>query len=144
MIISPVLAYLLGLFLAPYLSLFPLSCLVGFLSLALVFSWLENRAFFTRTLGCGLYFLILVGGIQSYWVSQGYDPLVSGGLILNQPVDFQGTIAAPVRYTPEGVIILLDVQEWIGQGPSPSARERIRIVWRDPNLSLAFGDHVRV
>ena len=114
MILHGVVAYLAGLWLGPFLSLFPLSILGALLSFSLFLTWAEQRGSLSRWGGILLFAVLLAGIGQGHWavISKIESPLLS--LATKHPVKLQGVIVAPVRHTPNGVILLVDALILIG------------------------------
>jgi hypothetical protein len=131
-ILHGVVAYLAGLWLGPFLSLFPLSLLGALLSFSLFLTWLEQRGSLSRWGGILLFAVLLAGIGQGHWggISKIESPLLS--LATEHPAKLQGVIVAPVRHTPDGVILLVDVQHIISSGTPQSIQGRIRLTWREP------------
>ena len=135
-------AYLAGLWLGPFLSLFPLALLGALLSSGLFLTWLEQRGSLSRWGGIFLFAVVLAGIGQAHWaaISKIESPLLAA--VTEHPVNIQGVISAPVRHTPNGVILLVDVQRIISSGKSEPMQGRIRLTWREPQEAVIFGNHV--
>ncbi len=142
MILHGVVAYLAGLWLGPFLSLFPLSLLGALLSFSLFLTWLEQRGSLSRWGGVLLFAVVLAGIGQGHWaaISKIESPLLS--LATEHPAKLQGVIVAPVRHTPDGVILLVDVQRIISSGTPQPIQGRIRLTWREPQGAVMYGNHV--
>ncbi len=137
-------AYLVGLWFGPFLSQFPLSFLGALLSCGLLLTWLEQRRILSRWGGV-LFFAVFIAGIgQAHWavLSRVDSSLLE--FSTDQPVTFQGVIDAPVRRTPDGVILLVEVESIMSNGQADPTEGRVRLSWREPNVSLVYGDHVNV
>jgi competence protein ComEC len=136
-------SYLAGLWLGPLLALFPLSLLGALLSFGLFLTWLEQQSRLTRQAGFIL-FALVVGGIgHAHWASiaQLNSDLVA--VAHEHPVLFEGAIVAPVRQTPDGLVLLVEANRIVRQGEGQAAHGRIRLTWREPgDHSLVYGDHV--
>ena len=145
MILHGIAAYLVGLWLGPFLSLFPLSLLGALLSFGLFLTWLEQRGSISHSGGFLLFVFLVVGMGQGHWAttSKIESSLLSSLLGTQQPVKLQGVIAAPVRQTPDGMILLVDTEAIIAHGMSQPIQGRIRLTWREPDGPLVYGDHVR-
>ncbi len=144
MILYAVLAYLTGLWFGPFLSLFPLALLSALLCFSLFITWLEQRGSLSRWSGIFLLVALLVGIGHAHWasISNIESPLAS--LQTEHPVDLHGVIAAPVRQTPDGMIVLVETDTFISQGIPQPIHGRIRLTWRKPEGVLVYGDHVSV
>ncbi len=144
MILHGVVAYLAGLWFGPFLSLFPLTLLSALLGFSLFITWLEQSGSLSRWSGIFLFVVLLAGIGHAHWasISKIESPLSS--LETEQPVELHGVIVAPVRQTPDGVIVLVEANTFISQGTPQPIDGRIRLTWRKPERSLVYGDHVSV
>ncbi len=82
---------------------------------------------------------------HAHWASIAQlDSALVGALGYEHPVLLEGTIVAPVRQTPDGLVLLVEAKRMVMQGEEGQvANGRIRLTWRDPgDLSLVYGDHV--
>jgi competence protein ComEC len=142
-ILLGVVSYLIGLWFGPFLTLFPLSLLGALLIFGCILTWFEQQRRVTRQTGFIL-FALVVGGIgHAYWASTAqWD----SNLVVEaeeQPIFLEGTIVAPVRQTPDGLVLLVDATRMVKQGENQVANGRIRLTWREPGDStLIYGDHV--
>lgn len=143
MILHGVVAYLVGLWLGPFLSIFPLSLLGAFLGFGLFLTWLEQRGSLSRWGGVVLFAFLMAGMGQAHWVaiSKIESPLLSA-LGTEYPVKIQGVIVAPVRQTPDGVILLVESKDFIANGGAQPVQGRIRLTWRQPDTALVYGNRV--
>ena len=139
MILHGVVAYLAGLWLGPFLSLFPLSLLGALLSFGLFLTWFEQRGSLSRWGGFFLFAVVMAGMGQAHWaaMSKIESPLLA--LSHEHPVKLQGVIVAPVRHTPDGVILLVEVQRIMSPGKPQPIHGRIRLVPLS-NSSMARGE----
>ena len=142
MILLAVVAYLAGLWLGPFLALFPLSLLGALLSFGLLLTWFEQRRWLSQWGAVWVFALLLIGMGQAHWaaISKIDEPLLS--LSTEQPLTIHGVIMAPVRQTPDGVIVLVEARNIIDDGTLRPIQGRIRLTWRDPNGSVRYGNHV--
>ncbi|MEC4681913.1 MAG: DNA internalization-related competence protein ComEC/Rec2 [Nitrospirota bacterium] len=142
MILHGIVAYLAGLWLGPFLSLFPLSLLGALLSFGLFLTWLERRGSLSRRGGMFLFAVVIIGIGQAHWVaiSKIESPLLA--LSPEQPVKLQGVIVAPVRHTPDGLILLVEAKRSMSQGKPQPIQGRIRLTWRQHHAAPVYGDHV--
>ncbi|MDX2347990.1 MAG: DNA internalization-related competence protein ComEC/Rec2, partial [Nitrospirota bacterium] len=142
MILHGVVAYLAGVWLGPFLSLFPLSVLGALLSFGLLLTFLEQRGSLSRWGGLFLFAVVVAGIGQAHWAAMGKieSPLLA--LSHEHPVKLQGVIVAPVRYTPDGVILLVEVQHSMSPGKTQPIHGRIRLTWREPTETVVYGNHV--
>lgn len=143
MILLGVVSYLTGLWLGPLLALFPLSFLGALFILGFFLTLFEQQGYLTRQVGIIL-FALVVGGIgHAHWVS--IAQLNSNLVAVAQefPVPVEGIIVAPVRQTPDGLMLLVEAKRIVRQRERNVAYGRIRLTWRDPgDRSLVYGDHV--
>ncbi len=145
MFLLGVVAYLTGLWFGPFLSQFPLSFLGALLSCGLVLTWFEQRRTLSPWAGVWL-FAVLVAGIgQAHWAatSRSDPPLLE--FSADVPVTFQGMIDAPVRRTPDGLILRVKVESiMFKNGRAKPIDGQVRLTWRDPSRALVYGDYVKV
>ena len=143
MILHGVVAYLVGLWLGPFLSAFPLSFLGALLSFGLFLTWLEQRGSLSRWGGIFLFAVVVAGIGQAHWaaISKIEGPFLSA-LGTEHPVNLQGVIAAPVRLTPDGTILLVEAKYLMANGKAQPVQGRIRLTWRQPDTALVYGNHV--
>lgn len=89
-----------------------------------------------------MFAVVVVGMGQAHWaaISKIDAPLLS--LATEKPLAIQGVIIAPVRQTPEGLILLVEAKFIIADGTWQPIQERIRLTWRDPDASVLYGNHV--
>lgn len=144
MILSAVLSYVTGLYLGPFLAFFPLSILSALLFLGLGLTWFESRRLLSSFQGVMCFLLLVVGISQAHWASlpETYSeirPALNG-----QPMVITGHIVAPVRYTPEGYLLIVGLESWTFQGQTQQGQGRIRVTWRDPGQAPAYGNRVQL
>ena len=91
MILHGVVAYLAGLWLGSFLSLFPLSLLWALLSFGLFLTWLEQRGSLSRWGGIFLFAVVVAGMGHAHWaaMSKIESPLLN--LVTEQPVKHSGS-----------------------------------------------------
>ncbi|MGD9851245.1 MAG: DNA internalization-related competence protein ComEC/Rec2 [Nitrospirales bacterium] len=143
MILSAVLSYVIGLFLGPYVAFFPLSLLSGLLCLGFGLTWLESRRVVSSVTGV-LCFVVLVVGIgQAHWSSFAARSSEIVPALNGQLVSITGEIVAPVRYTPEGLVLIVGWESWTFQGQTQKGHGRIRVTWRDPGDAPVYGNRVQ-
>ena len=143
MILLGVVSYLTGLWLGPFLPLFPLSTFGALFSFGCILTWFEQQRRLTRQAGFIL-FVLVVGGIgHAHWASTAQ---LNSNLVVvadEQPILLEGVIVAPVRQTPDGLILLVEATRMVRQGEEQVAHGRIRLTWREPGeYALIYGDHV--
>ena len=143
MILHGVVAYLVGLWLGLFLPLFPLALLGALLSFGLSLTWLEQRGSLSRWGGVLLFAVVLVGMGHAHWAAMNKLESPLRTLLTETPVKIQGVIVAPVRQTPDGLILLVEARRIFGSEPQP-IHGRIRLTWREPDAALVYGDHVSV
>ncbi|GJL58175.1 MAG: DNA internalization-related competence protein ComEC/Rec2 [Nitrospirales bacterium] len=136
-------SYLTGLWFGPFLIFFPLSLLGALFIFGCILTWFEQQRRLTRKTGFIL-FALLVGGIgHAFWAS---TTQWDSNLVFEadeQPIFLEGIIVAPVRQTPDGLVLLVEATRMVKQGEEQMARGRIRLTWREPGTStLIYGDHV--
>jgi len=141
-ILHGIVAYLVGLWLGPFLSLFPLSLLGALLSFGLLLTWLEQRGSLSRWVGVCVFAVVVAGMGQAHWaaISKIDTPLLT--LSTEQPLTIQGAIVAPVRQTPDGVILLVEAKHIIADGILQPIQGRIRLTWRASNVPVLYGNEV--
>jgi competence protein ComEC len=141
-ILHGVVAYLAGLWLGPFLSLFPLSLLGALLGFGLLLTFLEQRGSLSRWGGLLLFAVVVAGMAQAHYAAMSKidSPLLA--LSHEHPIKLQGVIVAPVRYTPDGVILLVEVQHSMSSGKPQPIHGRIRLTWREPTETVVYGNHV--
>ena len=143
MILYGVAAYLVGLWLGPFLSLFPLSILGVILSFGFSLTWLEQRESLSRWGGVFLFAVVLVGIGQAHWtVNSKIEIPLYPVLGKERPVTLEGVIVAPVRQTPDGLILLVDPKPFIANGKSQTVQGKIRLTWREPDVAVVYGNVV--
>ncbi len=87
----------------------------------------------------------MAGGIaHAHWASIAQLDSDLVVVVQEHPVLLEGVIVAPVRQTPDGLVLLVEAQRMVRQGEKAQvANGRIRLTWRDPgDPSLVYGDHV--
>jgi len=142
-ILLGVVSYLAGLWLGPLLELFPLSLLGALLSFGFFLTWFEQQRRLTRQAGFIL-FALVVGGIgHAHWASIAQSDSDLVAVAQEHPVLLEGAIVAPVRQTPDGLVLLVEAKRIVKHGENKAAQGRIRLTWREPGgPSLVYGDHV--
>lgn len=145
MILVAVLAYVIGLFLGPFLAVFPLGIL-GILScLAVLTTWIEYRTSFSRLGGIVIFLVLVLGVVHAHWASLARHAASESIPAFNDPsVTLQGRVTAPIRYTPSGFLIILKAQQWIHHGRVHPGQGRVRILWREPGALPVYGELIRV
>ncbi|MDR4460602.1 MAG: DNA internalization-related competence protein ComEC/Rec2 [Nitrospirales bacterium] len=143
MILLGVVSYLTGLWFGPFLPLFPLSLLGALFIFGCLLTWFEQQRRLTRQTGIILFAVAVAGIGHAYWAStaQWDSTLVDDAG--EQPVFLEGTIVAPVRQTPDGLVLLVEATRMVKQGEEQVAHGRIRLTWREPGeYRLIYGDHI--
>ncbi len=128
-----------GLWLGPFLSFFPITFLVGLLGVGCFLTWVEYHHTLSRLAGLLLFSLLVSGILYAHWASLSRDssfPLFTP----EPPLAFQGEIVAPVRRTPDGLIMIVDARSVDGHGQITSPKIRIRVNWRKAQGGLVYGD----
>ena len=128
MILRGVVAYLAGLWLGPFLALFPLTLLGALLSFGLFLTWVEQRSSLSRWGGIFLFAVVVAGMGHAHWaaMSKIENPLLA--LSTEHPVKLQGVIVAPVRQTPDGLVLLVEAKRILAQ-EEHMIHGRIRLSW---------------
>ena len=144
MILYGLVAYLVGLWLGPFLSLFPLTLLGFLLGCSLFLTWFEQRRILSFWEGILVFVLVVVGMGHAHGaaINKLESPLLA--LSTESPVVLQGVIVAPVRQNLDGIILLVDVTHALTQGRFNPIGGRIRLTWRRPDIALVYGDQVRM
>jgi len=142
-ILFGVASYLAGLWLGPLLVSFPLSLLGALLSFGFFLTWLEQQKRLIGQAGLIL-FALVVGGIgHAHWASTAQLDSDLVAVAQDHPVPLEGAIVAPVRQTPDGLVLLVEAKRMERQGEREVVHGRIRLTWRDSgDRSLVYGDHV--
>jgi len=142
-ILPAVVAYVFGLFLGPYLAFFPYSFLSGLLLVTVFLAWFEYRRVLTPSTGVLIFALLVVGIGQNYWTSLAQDQSEIKPAINGELISITGTIVAPVRYTLDGIVCIVEAQSWTFQGNRFQGKGRIRVSWREPGEPPAYGNQVQ-
>jgi competence protein ComEC len=129
--------FVLGLLCGAQLSFFPLSVIVLLAGIAVGFSLLERARHIDSRSTLLLYSTLLLGII--YWslatpMSEPRPTLPPLHETVQASVN--GRVIAPVQHSVGRQTILVLTDE------SDSQAKRIRLVWRDPGLTLHHGDHI--
>ncbi len=146
MIPLAVIAYLVGLWLGPFLSQFPLSLLGALLAFGIFLSWREQRGVLSLWGGTVLFFTVIVGLVQGHWTTIKTFDTPLAFLETNHPILLNGVVTAPVRHTPDGLILLLEAKSILSNGKLQPLHGQVRLVWRDPKSGtpVLFNDDVSV
>jgi len=142
-ILPAVVAYLAGLWLGLFLPLFPLSLLGALLSFGLALTCLEQRGSLSRWGGLLLFAVMVIGMGHAHWAAMSKLENPLRALLTESPVKVQGVIVAPVRQTPDGLILLVEARRIFASEPQ-AIHGRIRLTWREPDAALVYGDEVSV
>ncbi|HSQ90647.1 MAG TPA: ComEC/Rec2 family competence protein, partial [Nitrospiraceae bacterium] len=130
-------AFFLGLLCGAELSFFPLSVIVLLAGIAVGFSLLERVGHIDSSSALLLYVSLLSGVV--YWsltTPSAKSPQMSQPLHAAVQASVVGRIIAPVQYSMGCQTILLQTD---GSG---SESRHIRLVWRDPSITLHHGDRI--
>jgi competence protein ComEC len=130
-------AFFLGLLCGAQLSFFPLSVIVLLASIAIGFSILERIGYVASPSALLLYSSLLSGIV--YWSLTTPTPdSLRMSLPLHEAVQVSvvGRVSAPVQNSVGRQAILVQTDE------SGSETRRIRLVWRDPGITLHHGDRI--
>ena len=129
-------AFFLGLLCGTQISYFPLSVIVLLTGIAGGLSILERVGYIDSPSALLLYSSVLFGIV--YWSFT--NPISESPRILPHPETVQepvvGRIIAPVQHSVGRQTILVQTNE------SGSESKRIRLVWRDPDITLHHGDRI--
>lgn len=130
-------AFFLGLLCGAQFSFFPLSVIVLLVGIAGGFSILERAGSIDSPDALRLYASLLSGVV--YWsltTSTSESPQISPPLHETVQVSVVGRVVAPVQHSVGRQTILVQTDEL------NSESRRIRLVWRDPSLTLHHGDRI--
>ncbi len=145
MILYGVGIYLAGLWLGPYLSLFPLTLLGAFLSYSLFLTWVEQRGLISRWGGVFLFSMLMAGIAHAHWATiHKIESSFLASLETKHAVTIQGVIVSPVRQTPDGMVLIVGDNHIITNGNALPIPGRLRLTWREPDTFLVYGNHVQV
>jgi competence protein ComEC len=130
-------AFFFGLLCGSQLSFFPISIISLLVGVAVGSSILERIGSLESRVALLLYASLLSGVM--YWSvisqpPQHHQPSTMGHATVHAP--FTGRIIAPVQHSRERQTILVDTEE------TNSKSRRIRLVWRDPGITLHHGDRI--
>lgn len=138
MLPSLTVAFLLGLLVGSQLPFFPLSLFALLIGIAVGFSILE-RAGHLDTHQTLLLYASLLSGV-AYWSLLTPPPTLhphSLDLHDGRRTSISGRVVLPVQYGVGRQTVLVETDN------QPLASSRIRVVWRDPDLTLHQGDRIR-
>ncbi len=90
-----------------------------------------------------LFAVALIGMGHAHWAAMSKLESPLGALLTESPVKVQGAIVAPVRQTPDGLILLVEARRIFASEPQ-AIHGRIRLTWREPDAALVYGDEVSV
>jgi competence protein ComEC len=130
-------AFSLGLLCGAQISFFPLSVMVLLAGIAVGSSMLERAGYIDSSSALLLYFSLLSGVV--YWsltTPTSESPQLSPPLHETVLASIVGRVMAPVQHSVGRQTILVQAEE------SDSESRRIRLVWRDPGITLHHGDRI--
>jgi competence protein ComEC len=130
-------AFSLGLLCGAQISFFPLSVIVLLAGIAAGSSMLERAGYIDSPSALLLYFSLLSGVV--YWslsTPTSESPQLSPPLHETVLASIVGRVMAPVQHSVGRQTILVQAEE------SDSESRRIRLVWRDPGITLHHGDRI--
>lgn len=130
-------AFFLGLLCGAQLSFFPLSIIVLLAGIAVGFGILERVGSIDSPSALLLYTGLLSGVV--YWsltVPMSGSPQMSPSLHETVQASVVGRVIAPVQHSVGRQTILVQTDE------SDSESRHIRLVWRDPGITLHHGDRI--
>lgn len=131
-------AFLFGLVCGAQVPFFPLSVLIVFLGIAVGASLAERTGRLHAQPALVLYLSVLAGVI--YWSMSTPPPSRSPSAVVHPSGDsvMAGRVIAPIQHGVGRQTILLQIDD---DHPHPA---RVRLVWRNPGLTLHHGDRVAV
>lgn len=138
MLPSLTVAFLLGLLVGSQLPFFPLSLFALLIGIAVGFNIIERAGLLDTHRTLFLYGSLLSGVV--YWSLLTPPPtfhLPSLDLQDGHRASISGRVVMPVQYGVGRQTVLVETDS------QPSASSRIRVVWRDPDLTLHQGDRIR-
>jgi competence protein ComEC len=130
-------AFSLGLLCGAQIPFFPLSVIVLLAGIAVGSSMLERAGYVDSPSALLLYFSLLSGVV--YWnftTPTSESPQLSPPLHETVLASIVGQVMAPVQHSVGRQTILVQTEE------SDSESRRIRLVWRDPGITLHHGDRI--
>jgi competence protein ComEC len=129
--------FVLGLLCGAQLSFFPLSVIVLLAGIAVGFSLLERAGHIDSRSALLLYSSLLLGVVYWSLATPTSEPRPTS-LPLHETIhaSVNGRVIAPVQHSVGRQTILVLTDE------SNSQAKRIRLVWRDPGITLHHGDHI--
>ena len=129
--------FVLGLLCGAQLSFFPIFVIVLLASLAIGFSLLERAGHIDSHSALLLYSSLLLGVVYWSLATPMSEPRpTSQPLSETAHASVNGRVIAPVQHSVGRQTILVQTDE------SDSQAKRIRLVWRDPGITLHHGDRI--
>lgn len=137
MLPSLTVAFLLGLLVGSQLPFFPLSLFLLLLGLTVGFSMCEQAGYLERPDALRLYASLLSGVVYWSLVSPAPTPHAPAfDLHGSHKTTISGRIVRPVQYGQGRQTVFVETDNLL------NASRRIRVLWRDPDLTLRHGDRV--
>lgn len=137
MLPSLAVAFLLGLLVGSQLPFFPLSLFVLLIGLAVGFSMCERAGYLDSSRALRLYASLLSGMVYWSLVTPAPTPHPSAlDLHGSQKATISGRVVRPVQDGQGRQTLLVETDNLHGSS------HRIRVLWRDPDLTLHHGDRV--
>jgi len=129
--------FVLGLLCGSQLSFFPLSIIVLLAGIAVGFSLLERAGHVDSRSALLLYSTLLLGVVYWSLATPTSEPRPTlPPLHETVQASVNGRVIAPVQHSVGRQTILVLTDE------SDSQAKRVRLVWRDPGITLHHGDHI--
>ncbi len=130
-------AFFVGLLCGAQISFFPLSIMALLAGIAVGFSILERTGSLDSPSALLLYASLLAGVV--YWcltIPASELPKIFPPLDETVQTSVVGRVTAPVQHSVGRQTMVVQTDE------SNSESRRIRLVWRDPGMTLHYGDHI--
>jgi competence protein ComEC len=129
--------FVLGLLCGTQISIFPLSVIVLLAGIAVGFSLLERAGYIDSPSALFLYSSLLLGVVYWNLATPTSEPRpISPPLHGTGYASVTGRVIAPVQHSVGRQTILVQTDAL------DSEARRIRLVWRDPGMTLHHGDHI--
>lgn len=129
--------FVLGLLCGAQISAFPLSVIVLLAGIAVGFSLLERVGYIDSPSALFLYSSLLLGVVYWSFATPTSEPRpISPPLHETGHASVTGRVIAPVQHSVGRQTILVQTDAL------DSEARRIRLVWRDPGITLHHGDHI--
>ncbi len=140
MLLSGIVAFLVGLLLGSYLFFLPLTVIILLVFVAGALSWCERKALFPTKQGLILYACVLFG--MGYWLldaggPHGVDLPFQAG---QRDVTLSGVVTEPVEHGLDRLTMIVAVQSV----DTVRTTGRLRLTWREPDRVVFRGETITV